>query len=126
MSMRTPLAKVRGLGSAKEGTSHFWWQRVTAVLLILLTVHAVWLALSLVGSDHAAVKAGLGHPLNAVPLLLLVLAGVYHMWLGMQTVIEDYLHSEGSKVLALILNTVVAWLVALTSILAILKLSFGA
>lgn len=126
MSMRTPLAKVRGLGSAREGTVHFWRQRVTAFMLIFLVLYAVWLAVGLVGADHAAVRAALARPINAVALLLLLLAGVYHMWLGMQVIIEDYVQGEGGKMLALVLNTAFSSIVAISAALAILKLSFGA
>lgn len=124
--IRTPLARVRGLGSAKDGTAHFWWIRVTSVLLIALTVHAVALAVSLVGTDYAITRASLARPMNAIPLLLLILAGVYHMWLGMQVIIEDYVHSEGPKVGWLMLNWIFCALVGVTCIFAVLKLSFGA
>ena len=124
--IRTPLARVRGLGSAKEGTDHFWWQRVTAFLLIFLTVYTLALALSLIGADHATAKARLAQPWNALPLLGLILAGIYHMWLGMQVIIEDYVHSEGAKVLALMLNWIFSAAMGLTLVFAVLKLSFGA
>ena len=124
-SIRTPLARVRGLGSAKDGTSHFWWIRVTCVLLIPLTLHAVTLAISLIGADHAVAKKALAQPYNAVPLLLLIIAGIYHMWLGMQTFIEDYVHSEGRKIVWLMLNLLFSAVVGLTCVYAVLKLSFG-
>jgi succinate dehydrogenase / fumarate reductase membrane anchor subunit len=126
MGMRTPLAKVRGLGSAKGGTDHFWMQRVTAVANIALVCFLIGLMLTLVGSDHATVKRTLGRPEIAIPLLLLVLSGVVHMRLGMQTIIEDYVHSEGRKVAALMLNSFFAILVGITCVFAVLKLSFGA
>ena len=123
--IRTPLARVRGLGSAKDGTGHFWWIRITSVLLAFLTIHAVVLAVGLIGADHATARAGLGRPINAIPLLLLILAGVYHMWLGMQVIIEDYVHSEGPKVLWLMLNWIFSAVVGLTCVFAVFKLSFG-
>jgi succinate dehydrogenase / fumarate reductase membrane anchor subunit len=124
-SLRTPLAKVRGLGSAKEGTDHFWRQRLTAVANIFLVAYAVVLLVQLAGADYATVKAALASPPNAVALLLLVLSGTVHMRLGMQTIIEDYVHSEGRKVAALMLNTFFAVFVGITCVFAVLKLSFG-
>lgn len=97
MSQRTPLGKVRGLGSAKEGTDHFWMQRVTAVANIVLVCFLIGLVLALAGADYATVKRTLARPEIAIPLLLLVLSGVVHMRLGMQTIIEDYVHSEGDR-----------------------------
>jgi len=126
MAYRTPLARARGLGSAKEGTDHFWRQRVTAVANIVLVCFALWLVVKLAGGDHATVKRTLARPQNAIALLLLVISGVMHMRLGMQTIIEDYVHSEGRKVAALMLNSFFAMLVGLTCAFAVLKLSFGA
>jgi len=126
MSRRTPLAKVRGLGSARGGTHHFWMQRVTAVANIALVCFLIGLVLALAGADHATVKRSLARPEIAIPLLLLVLSGVVHMRLGMQTIIEDYVHSEGRKVAALMLNSFFAILVGITCVFAVLKLSFGA
>ena len=126
MSQRTPLGRVRGLGSARGGTDHFWRQRVTAVANIVLVSFLIWLVLTLAGADHATVKRTLGRPEIAIPLLLLVLSGVVHMRLGMQTIIEDYVHSEGRKVAALMLNSFFAILIGIACAFAVLKLSFGA
>jgi succinate dehydrogenase / fumarate reductase membrane anchor subunit len=126
MTLRTPLAKVRGLGSAREGTDHFWKQRLTAVSNLILVCILIWLLANLAGADYATVKRTLARPQNAIALLMLVLSGTIHMRLGMQTIIEDYVHSEGRKVLALMLNSFFAILVGLTSAFAVLKLSFGA
>ena len=125
-SLRTPLAKVRGLGSAKEGTDHFWKQRITAVANILLVSYAIILLVQFAGADHATVKRVFAKPQNAIALLGLVLSGVMHMRIGMQTIIEDYIHAEGSKVAALMLNTFFSILIGITCIFAVLKLSFGA
>jgi succinate dehydrogenase / fumarate reductase membrane anchor subunit len=125
-SRRTPLARVRGLGSAHGGTDHFWKQRLTAVSNLVLVCFLVWLLASLVGADYATVRDTLARPHIAVLLLLLILSGTIHMRLGMQTIIEDYVHSEGRKVAALMLNSFFAILVAATSAFAVLKLSFGA
>jgi succinate dehydrogenase / fumarate reductase, membrane anchor subunit len=126
MGQRTPLAKVRGLGSAKEGTDHFWKQRLTAVANIFLVCFLIALLVQLAGADHATVKRALAKPQNAIALLLLILSGVMHMRLGMQAIIEDYVHSEGRKIAALMLNSFFAILIGMTSVFAVLKLSFGA
>lgn len=125
MTYRTPLAKVRGLGSAREGTAHFWKQRVTAVSNIFLACFLIYLVARFAGQDYAIVRAALARPLHAIPILLLVISGVIHMRLGMQSIIEDYVHSEGPKVLALMLNSFFAIAVGLTCAFAVLKLSFG-
>lgn len=126
MSLRTPLAKVRGLGSAKEGTDHFWKQRLTAVANVFLVGFLIVLMVRLAGADHATVKHALAQPQNSIALLLLLVSGVIHMRLGMQTIIEDYVHSEGRKVAALMLNSFFAILIGITCAFAVLKLSFGA
>lgn len=123
--MRTPLARVRGLGSAKEGTDHFWRQRVTAVANLFLVIFAVCLVLRLVGTDYREARAILANPLVTVALAMLIVSGVVHMRLGMQTVIEDYIHSEGAKLVALMANTFFAIAIGATCILAVLKLGFG-
>jgi succinate dehydrogenase / fumarate reductase membrane anchor subunit len=123
---RTPLAKVRGLGSARQGTEHFWKQRLTAVSNLVLVCFLIWLVVKLAGADYATVRHTLARPQNAIALLLLVLSGIIHMRLGMQTIIEDYVHSEGRKVVALMLNSFFTMLVGLTCVFAVLKLSFGA
>ena len=124
-SLRTPLGKVRGLGSAKEGADHFFQQRVTAVANLILGIIFVALVVSLVGADYSEARQTLASPLVAVPLLLLIISGIYHMRLGMQVVIEDYVSHEGLKIVGLMLNTFFAAAVGLTCIFAIVKLSFG-
>ena len=125
MTFRTPLGRVRGLGSAKEGTEHFWKQRLTAVSNLILVCIAMVLLAKLAGADYATVKRILAKPQNAILLLLLVLSGIIHMRLGMQSIIEDYVHSEGRKVVALMLNSFFSLVVGLTCVFAVLKLSFG-
>jgi succinate dehydrogenase / fumarate reductase membrane anchor subunit len=126
MSLRTPLKTARYLGSAKEGADHFWKQRVTAVSNLVLSVIVVAIVVSLAGADHATVATALKRPEFALPLILLVLSAVIHMRLGMQVIIEDYVHGEGAKIALLMLNTFFAITVGAASILAVLKLYFGA
>ena len=125
MSMRTPLKDARRLGSAKEGADHFWKQRATGVSNLVLSVFLVAFLVRYAGADHAALKAALSHPLVALPLILLVLSAAIHMRLGMQTIIEDYVHGEMAKVSLLMLNTFFSICVGAASIFAILKISFG-
>jgi succinate dehydrogenase / fumarate reductase, membrane anchor subunit len=126
MAYRTPLARVRGLGSAHAGADHFWRQRLTAVANIFLVPFLVWLIVTLAGADYATVKGTLAKPQIAIPLLLLVVSGLVHMRLGMQVIIEDYVHSEGHKIVALMLSSFFAFAVGLVCVFAVLKLSFGA
>ncbi|MDX2204629.1 MAG: succinate dehydrogenase, hydrophobic membrane anchor protein [Hyphomicrobiaceae bacterium] len=126
MSQRTPLAQVRGLGSAKEGTDHFWKQRVTAVANLILVCWLLVVLVKIAGADYDTVKRTLARPQNAIAITLLMLSAAVHMRIGMQVIIEDYVHSEGRKVILLMLNSFFTIVVALTSIFAILKLSLGA
>jgi succinate dehydrogenase / fumarate reductase, membrane anchor subunit len=126
MAMRTPLKTVRHLGSAKEGSDHFVVQRLTGLANVVLGLFLVWLVASLVGSDYATVRTQLRNPFIALGLLALILSGAMHMRLGMQVIIEDYIHTDGAKLAALAANTFFAILIGLASVFAILKLSFGA
>ncbi len=124
-SLRTPLARARGLGSAKDGTHHFWLQRLTAIALVPLTI---WFALSvasLATADLPAVLAWMRSPLSAVLMLSFLLAGFWHMKLGLQVVIEDYVHGEWRKVTCLILNNLISIFLALAATLAVLKMLLG-
>lgn len=125
-NLRTPLKNVRHLGSAKEGADHFILQRLTAVANAVLAVFLVWLVASMAGADHRAAKVMVQNPFVAMGLVLLVISGTIHMRLGMQTIIEDYVHGEGSKIIWLALNTFFAILVALVCVYSIMKLNFGA
>ncbi len=125
MSLRTPLGRVRGLGSAKEGTGHFWAQRVTAIALIPLTFLFVVIIFAFIGADHARAVGLMGNPLRAVTMLLFIGAGFYHMQLGMQVVIEDYIHHEALKTLSLLCVSLGAVTLGVASAFAIHKLAFG-
>lgn len=125
MTMRTPLKEVRRLGSAKEGADHFWMQRLTGAANLFLAIFAIGLTVSLVGADYADVAAAIAHPLVALPLILFLVSAAIHMRLGIQVIIEDYVHGEGTKIVLLMLNTFFAISVAAAGALAILKLTFG-
>ena len=126
MSLISPLNRVLGLGSAGGGSEHWWTQRLTAVALVPL---GIWFALSLGSIDltsHAAVVAWMQRPLTAVFLLLTVITIVYHSYLGVQVVVEDYVHSQGSKVTVLILSAFAHAFLLIAALFAILKVAFGA
>jgi succinate dehydrogenase / fumarate reductase, membrane anchor subunit len=122
--MSTPLSRVRGLGSAKSGTEHFWRQRLTAIANVPLTIAFVFIVIGLLGRNHAAVVQILGSPLVAVIMLLFIVSITTHMRIGMQVIIEDYVHDEGHKFFLLIANTFFTFAVGLASAFAILMLSF--
>ncbi|ODA92049.1 succinate dehydrogenase, hydrophobic membrane anchor protein [Mesorhizobium sp. SEMIA 3007] len=123
--MRTPLAKVRGLGSAREGTGHFWRQRLTAIANIPLTLFFVGFLIALNGAGYAEVRAALANPFVALMLALVLISGLIHMRLGMQVIIEDYITSESLKLATIALNTFFTVAVGVASIFALLKLAFG-
>ncbi|HEV2506582.1 MAG TPA: succinate dehydrogenase, hydrophobic membrane anchor protein [Mesorhizobium sp.] len=123
--MRTALKKVRGLGSAREGTMHFWRQRLTAVANVPLLLFFVGFLIAINGASYEDVRAALANPLVALVLILVLVSGLVHMRLGMQVVIEDYVTSEGRKLSVLILNTFFTVAVGVVSIFALLKLAFG-
>ncbi|WP_182085997.1 succinate dehydrogenase, hydrophobic membrane anchor protein [Aureimonas sp. ME7] len=125
MDMRTPLKRVRGYGAAGEGTGHFWLQRLTAIANLFLISFFVVLLIALHDEPYAGVVAAFGNPLVGLVMALVVIAVTVHMRLGMQTVIEDYVHG-GARVVLVILNTFFAVLVASASLFAIVKMSFGA
>ena len=123
--MRTPLGKVRGLGSAQGGTHEFIVQRVTSVALAILTVFFVILVVALNGEPYETVVATLASPLVAILLVASILATIVHMRIGMQVIVEDYIHAEMPKFVLLILNWLFSWAVGLTAIFAVLKIAFG-
>jgi len=122
--MRTPLSRVRGLGSAKGGTEHFWRQRLTALANIPLILFFLWVVIMLNGASHAEVVACLSKPWVSIIMLMVLGSGIYHMKLGMQVVIEDYMHGGLGKAM-LIANTFFAIAMATACGFAVLKLGFG-
>jgi succinate dehydrogenase / fumarate reductase, membrane anchor subunit len=123
--LRSPLARARGLGSAKHGLQHWWAQRITAVALVPLVV---WFAVSLVmlsGADYAAARAWIGSPFVMVLLLLTIGIGLHHAQLGLQVVIEDYIRSDGWKLALIVIVKFVAALFGLAAVVAILRIGFG-
>lgn len=124
-SIRTPASRVRGLGAAKSGTGHFWLQRLTAVANIPLTLAMVVITLMLASRDYAGALALVANPLVAIVLMAFILSACVHMRLGMQVIIEDYVHAEGAKIALLMANTFFSVLMGLASIYAILRIGFG-
>jgi succinate dehydrogenase / fumarate reductase membrane anchor subunit len=125
MKLRAPLGLVLGLGTAKDGTSHWWGQRVSAIALLGL---GLWFAFSLTtstGYGHAEMVAEIARPINGILLLLLTVTMAYHSYLGIQVVIEDYVHAPGVKVLTLILSRFAHVLLVTAAVYAILKIGLG-
>jgi succinate dehydrogenase / fumarate reductase membrane anchor subunit len=123
--IRTPLGRVRGHGTAKSGTQHFWHQRVTAIANIPLTIAAVVILITLLGRNQAAVGQILGSPTVAIIMLLFIASITIHMRIGMAVIIEDYVHDESMKLAALMANTFFTIVVGLTAAFGIIKLAFG-
>ncbi|HEY0111790.1 MAG TPA: succinate dehydrogenase, hydrophobic membrane anchor protein [Allosphingosinicella sp.] len=123
--MQTPIARVRGLGSARSGAHHWWLERLTSVATLILFL---WLAVSLLrlpALDHGSVTEWLGQPLAAVPMLLLIAATFWHLKLGLQVVIEDYVHEEGTKLFTVMVLNFFVLAGAALAIFAVLKIAFG-
>ncbi len=123
MNLRTPLQQVKGLGSAKEGADHWWWQRLTAIVLVPAGLWFVFSFVRLIGSDHQVVTDWLSSPWVAAIVVLFLAAMFYHAKLGMQVVIEDYIHIEWLKLACLIGTQLVLLLFGLAAILAVLRLA---
>jgi succinate dehydrogenase / fumarate reductase, membrane anchor subunit len=125
MSLRSPLSRVSGLGSAKDGTGHWWSQRVTAVALVPLTLWFLFSLLTLPGLDYLTVRTWLSFPMSAFLVSLLAAVLAYHSYLGTTVVIEDYVHSHGTKLFSLLLLRFLYVLVGGASIFAVLRVAFG-
>lgn len=126
MSLRAPLGRVLGLGTAKDGTDHWWGQRVSGIALVLLGLWFVGSIQGLPSFEHVIVVAFIGSPFNTVLLTLLCLTAAYHSYLGVQVVIEDYVHAHGIKIASLVLSRFAHILIAVISIYAILRIGLGA
>lgn len=124
-AMRDPLATARGLGSAKDGVNHWWMQRVTAIALLLLSPWFIYFAVSLIGADQLSVRAAIAQPLNATLLVSFMIAMLWHARLGLQVVVEDYVHGWQEITLQLIIKFVYA-IAAIAAIIAIGRIVFSA
>jgi len=125
MSMRTPLGMVRGLGSARDGTHHWWMQRVTAISNIPLIIFLIAFVISHLGASRAEVVASVANPFVAILLAFTMISVLWHMRLGLQVVIEDYVHGHGTKLAALLANSFFTAALGVAALYAILKMSFG-
>jgi len=123
MSLRSSLGKVRGLGSAHNGTHHWWMQKVTAVALIPLTIWFVASIVQMTGADHETVTIWISSPVVATLMLLFVVTGIYHLKLGIQVIIEDYIHSEGQKIALQMIVTFSCVALATLAVFSILKIA---
>lgn len=123
-SLRTPLGRVRGLGSAKGGSHHWWLQRVTAVALIPLTLWFVASIAAMTGADYEVVRAWIANPVVAVLLVLMILATFYHLKLGVQVVLEDYVHHTGLRMVSQLAVTLACFAVGAAAAFAVLKIAF--
>jgi succinate dehydrogenase / fumarate reductase, membrane anchor subunit len=122
---KTPLKKARGLGSAKSGTEHFWQQRLTAIANVPLVLFLIWFIISHLSATRPEIVAALKNPFVSIGILLALLSITWHMRLGLQVVIEDYVHSEGRKLAALTLNTFFVFALTALGAYSILKMGFG-
>ena len=125
MRMETPIARVRGLGSARSGAHHWWLERLTSVSTLLLFVWFVVALLRLPSLEHSAVTEWLSAPLGAVPMLLLIVSTFWHLKLGLQVVIEDYVHEEGMKFFSITLLNFFTIAVGALAFFAVLRIAFG-
>ena len=123
--MKTPFARVRGLGTAHSGTEHFWMQRLTGVANLPLIIAFLVVIVSLAGSSQASVIARLSNPFIAMILLAALISVLLHMRIGMQVIIEDYVHTELRKIMLLMANTFFTLAVGIAAAYAILKINFG-
>lgn len=126
MSLQTPLGRVLGLGSAKEGVGHWWAQRLTSLALAPLSLFLIWLIFRLMGADYGQIHAMVGHPVVAVLLISFVICLYYHGQLGLQVIIEDYIHHRAVELTLLVLIKFAAFLLSAASVLAITRIALSA
>lgn len=124
--LRTPIKNARGLGSAKDGVHHFIMQRITAIALVFLSIYLIALLVSLAGADYASARAAVANPCNAVLLSAFLIAMFWHGQLGMQVVIEDYVHTPWLAMTCQLIVYFVCVLAALASVFAVLRIALGA
>ena len=125
MNLQTPLGRARGLGSAKSGTKHWWAQRVTAIALIPLTIWFVVAMISATGNDYNNAQQFIGNPINAILFILLIVATFHHAQLGLQVVIEDYVHNKPMEIGLSIITKGTVIVLGLSSVFAVLSITFG-
>lgn len=126
MSYRTDRSRVIGLGSAKEGTGHWWSQRISSLALVPLTLLFIFPFVRSLGADHADVLATYAHPFNAIVAILFIITAFAHIQQGLQVVIEDYVHDKPIRTAALLANTLLCWAFGLTGVFAVAKIAFTA
>lgn len=126
MDFQTDRSRVIGLGSAKEGTGHFWTQRVSAVALVPLALLFLFPFVTALGGSFESVQATYAHPFNAITAILFIITVCFHMQLGLQVVIEDYIHSKLTRTIALLGSTFFCWALGLTGVFAVAKIAFTA
>lgn len=124
-NFRTPLSRVKGHGSAKEGTAHFWSQRLTAIALVPLVLWLAFSIASLPDMDYIAIREWLSTPFNAIVMILFIIAGFYHAKLGLQVVIEDYVGSHGPRTAAIIAVTFIAAALGVTGVFSVMRIAFA-
>lgn len=123
--LRNPLQRARGLGSAKEGVGHWWNQRLTAIALVFLVLWFVVLVLGLLGHDYQAVRASIARPWNALLMIAFIIAAFWHAVLGLQVVIEDYVHTRWVEVTSMVVIKLLAVAGVLAGVLAVLRIALG-
>ena len=125
MSIRTPLARARGLGTAKDGTQHFWLQRLTAIALVPLTIWFIIVLTSHLGMSRAELSRWMRSPSSSAPLALFLIAAFWHLMLGLQVVIEDYVHQEAWKIGLMVVMNLAVVMLAVTGLVSIVFLAMG-
>jgi succinate dehydrogenase / fumarate reductase, membrane anchor subunit len=125
MSLQSPIGRVRGLGSAKEGVAHWWMQRLTSIALAPLSIFFMWLCAHLIGASYLEIRTAIAHPVIAVLLISFMVCLFYHGQLGLQVVIEDYIHHKASELALLVIVKFTAFLFAAASVLAIARIALS-